>query len=228
VVFRVLGSWDLDIVFMAKNLSAFIAFKEELFLRYNNMFDDADISILSRMYHYPKNYLANTKRDIIEKRVIEETMHTQIDDIDVHILSLLASDAQMTIIDLAEKTGIAVNTVMKRMRSLEKSGIILGYRLLLDTNALGYQINKVHIVLKNYSQETYKQFLYYCESKSSVIYIDQYLGGADFEIELHLKNDSEYILFIEDLEKHFSKIIKSKIFIKFYKVYAFRYLPYMD
>lgn len=61
--------------------------------------------------------------------------------------------------------------------------------------------------------------------KSNVIYTDHYINGQDFEIELHLKNESRYINFLEEINKRFGRRIKDHFLITFYDVRIFKYFP---
>lgn len=46
----------------------------------------------------------------------------------------------MTNVELAKRVGISAPPCLRRVRALEDSGVIKGYRTLLDESALGYEI----------------------------------------------------------------------------------------
>jgi DNA-binding Lrp family transcriptional regulator len=64
----------------------------------------------------------------------------RLDDIDWHILKELQADGRMTNVELARRVGISAPPCLRRVRTLEESGIIRGYRTLLDEKALGYDL----------------------------------------------------------------------------------------
>jgi len=60
-----------------------------------------------------------------------------IDRFDRAILSVLAEDGRISITDLAARIGLSKTPTQGRLRKLEQSGVILGYRALLDPIRLG-------------------------------------------------------------------------------------------
>jgi len=61
------------------------------------------------------------------------------DDLNKKILSELEVDARQSFRDLAGKLKVSVVTVIKRVRALEKQGIIKGYSVVLNPEELGYE-----------------------------------------------------------------------------------------
>jgi Lrp/AsnC family leucine-responsive transcriptional regulator len=60
-----------------------------------------------------------------------------LDRFDRAILSVLAEDGRISITDLAGRIGLSKTPTQGRLRKLEESGVILGYRALLDPIRLG-------------------------------------------------------------------------------------------
>jgi len=70
----------------------------------------------------------------------------KIDQIDWKILEALQEDGRMTNVDLAEKVGITAPPCLSRVRALEESGIIKGFRVLLDEKKLGFDLTAYAMV----------------------------------------------------------------------------------
>lgn len=60
-----------------------------------------------------------------------------LDRFDRAILSVLAQDGRVSITELARQIGLSKSPTQTRLRRLEESGVILGYRALLDPIRLG-------------------------------------------------------------------------------------------
>jgi DNA-binding Lrp family transcriptional regulator len=64
----------------------------------------------------------------------------RIDAIDLHILTELQADGRITNVELAERAGITAPPCLRRVRALEKAGLIRGYHADLDPRALGFEL----------------------------------------------------------------------------------------
>lgn len=60
-----------------------------------------------------------------------------LDRFDRAILRVLAEDGRISVTDLAAKIGLSKSPTQTRLRRLEASGVILGYRALIDPISLG-------------------------------------------------------------------------------------------
>ncbi len=59
------------------------------------------------------------------------------DRIDTKILRCLEQDARISNVELAEKVGLSPSACLRRVQAMEKSGLIRGYRAVLDRSVLG-------------------------------------------------------------------------------------------
>jgi DNA-binding Lrp family transcriptional regulator len=60
-----------------------------------------------------------------------------VDDIDRKILATLQGEGRLTVTELAGRVGLSVAPCHRRMRELERSGAIRGYRAVVDPTAVG-------------------------------------------------------------------------------------------
>ncbi len=67
----------------------------------------------------------------------------EIDETDRKIINVLLSDSRLSFRQVAKKVGVSVATVMNRVRSLEKGGVIRGYNADIDYDKLGYDIDVI-------------------------------------------------------------------------------------
>jgi|SRR5690606_30655671 DNA-binding Lrp family transcriptional regulator len=64
----------------------------------------------------------------------------ELDAIDWKILRELQADGRITNVELSRRVGISAPPCLRRVRRLEESGIIRGYRALLDAPRLGMEV----------------------------------------------------------------------------------------
>ena len=65
----------------------------------------------------------------------------KLDDVDRQILRDLQDDGRMTNVELAKRAGISAPPCLRRVRVLEKAGVVRGYHADLDAEALGYNVH---------------------------------------------------------------------------------------
>lgn len=66
-----------------------------------------------------------------------------LDDTDRSIIRVLENDARTSLRRIAEEVGVSLGTVSNRVKKLEESGIIKGYRVILDADQVGWGLNVV-------------------------------------------------------------------------------------
>jgi Lrp/AsnC family transcriptional regulator, leucine-responsive regulatory protein len=78
-----------------------------------------------------------------------------LDRIDLKILAELMGDARASQLNLAEKVGLSATACARRIRQLEDTGVIRGYRADLDATALGLVTTVVVTITLEKQSEDY-------------------------------------------------------------------------
>lgn len=82
-----------------------------------------------------------------------------LDRYDRQILDILQVDARINNQDLADRIGLSPSPCLRRVRALEESGLIVGYRALLDAKKLGLSLMAlVHISMDRHTPERFANF----------------------------------------------------------------------
>lgn len=81
------------------------------------------------------------------------SIKAELDETDWKILKELQNNGRITNVELAAKIGISAPPCLRRVRRLENSGIIKGYRALLDGKALGQDLVAFCFVGLNHQAE---------------------------------------------------------------------------
>lgn len=61
----------------------------------------------------------------------------RMDAVDEKILAELESDGRLTVTELAERVSLSIAPCHRRLRELERTGVIVGYRAIVDPAAVG-------------------------------------------------------------------------------------------
>jgi len=85
--------------------------------------------------------------------------HMTLDRYDRQILEILQADGRINNQDLADRIGLSPSPCLRRVRALEVSGLIVGYRALLDARKLGLTLMAlVHISMDLHTPERFANF----------------------------------------------------------------------
>ena len=83
----------------------------------------------------------------------------KLDRYDQHILEVLQQDGRINNQDLADRIGLSPSPCLRRVRALEESGLIVGYRALLDAKKLGLTLMAlIHISMDLHTPERFANF----------------------------------------------------------------------
>ncbi len=103
------------------------------------------------------------------------------DALDRQILAEVQLDGRLTITELAERVGLSVSPCHRRLRALEKSGAISGYRAHLDAEALGLQFEAlVFVTMRGADRETVDAFEQAVVAVPQVVQAQRLFGDPDY------------------------------------------------
>ena len=119
------------------------------------------------------------------------TAPAQLDDTDLAILRLLATDGRMPNNAIAEAVGIAPSTCLNRIRQLREQGVIRGFTADIDPAAVGRALQAVVFVrLQPSARSRIPKFGSYLAGLPGVLNVYVLAGANDFQVHVAMR-DSE-------------------------------------
>ncbi len=116
-----------------------------------------------------------------------------LDRIDYAIMRALAADGRMTITKLSRQVGLSKSPCQMRVKQLEKSGYILGYRALLSPNKLGLDhIAFVQVTLSDTRANALEVFNAAVRKTPEVEQCHMIAGGFDYLLKVRTQNIADY------------------------------------
>lgn len=127
-------------------------------------------------------------------------MPTQtLDAIDRKILSLLQRDGRMSLADLAQQVGLSPSPCLRRVRLLEKAGVIARYVALLDQQAVGLPVSVfVSIKLESQREEALDKFGKAISRWPEVLECYLMTGPRDYLLRVVVADLAAYERFIKE------------------------------
>ncbi|GAY07127.1 Lrp/AsnC family transcriptional regulator [Pseudonocardia sp. N23] len=103
------------------------------------------------------------------------------DAVDRKILAELQNDGRLTVTELAERVRLSVSPCHRRLRALEASGAISGYRAQLDAPSLGLGFDAVvFVTLRGSDRDTVRGFEDAVVEVPNVIQAQRLFGDPDY------------------------------------------------
>ncbi len=103
------------------------------------------------------------------------------DAVDRKILALLQDDGRLTLTELAGRVGLTVSPCHRRLRELERTGVIRGYRALVDPEALGLRFDVlVSVTMRQEDRTTLLSFEDAVASVAQVVQAQRLFGDPDY------------------------------------------------
>ncbi|MDR1609460.1 MAG: Lrp/AsnC family transcriptional regulator [Holosporales bacterium] len=117
----------------------------------------------------------------------------RLDVIDRMILATIQENGRMTNIGLSEKIGISAPPCLRRLKCLEDSNIIIGYRAEINREMLGYKIFAVCLVsIALQTIEGMQSFISMVDNSESIRSCFSTAGGEYFVLTIVAKDWEDY------------------------------------
>lgn len=121
----------------------------------------------------------------------------EFDAIDRKLLSALQRDGRLTNVELADEVGLSPSPCLRRVRHLERDGVVAGYHARLDREAVGLGLTVfVSIKVERHHDEHARAFREAVRDLPEIVAAHIVSGEADFLLEAVLPSLGAYRTFL--------------------------------
>lgn len=107
------------------------------------------------------------------------------DAIDREILAALQEDGRLSVTDLAARIGLSISPCHRRLRELERTGIITGYRAVVDPVAVGLTFQAlVFVTMRQEDRDTLLGFEAAVAQVPNVLQAQRLFGDPDYLLRI--------------------------------------------
>jgi DNA-binding Lrp family transcriptional regulator len=122
------------------------------------------------------------------------------DRLDRKILAELQDDGRVSLTDLAARVGLTVSPAHRRVRDLERSGAIIGYRAIVDPQALGLGFEAlVFVTMQQVERDTLLAFEEEVAAIPNVLLAQRLFGDPDYLLRVRAKDLDAYTKLYDDV-----------------------------
>jgi DNA-binding Lrp family transcriptional regulator len=108
-------------------------------------------------------------------------MILRMDEMDRRILTELQLDGRLTVTELAERVRLSVSPCHRRLRTLERDGVISGYHARLDATAVGLNFEAlVFVTMSAADRGTIDAFEHAVDALPNVLQAQRLFGDPDY------------------------------------------------
>lgn len=145
---------------------------------------------------------------------------------DARILSALQAEGRLTNQDLAGRVGMATSPCWRRVRHLEETGVIQGYRAVLDRRRLGLGVLAfVRIRIDSHNEAEARTFEEQLKCLDNVVACYSIAGDADFLLQIVAEDLDRYADFAMNVIRRLPRIKEMQTTFVLKEIKPFAVLP---
>ena len=216
------GKWDYALFIGVKTISEFHVAWDNIMLNYKKFIKSYNVAVYAPIFNFNKKFFLDNPKGIIE-RVYGAGEKVDLDKTDEKLISVYAEDVRQSHLEIGKKLNISHDSVRKRIRLLEKKAVIVGYNLGLNLENLGFVGYRVDLQLNSTSRN--KEIFSFCRNHKNIYQINKSIGGADFEIEVIVKDRAHLLSLIDEIKLAFKDVVNDVEHFGFSVFHSLKYIP---
>ena len=217
------GPLDLAVILWTRDTYEFYEIIKNVLNKYKPFIKDFLPGIYAKFHQFRRNYLLEKQEIVAEPVLTCFREKIDVDKTDINILKIIAENARIPTVNIADKLNLSSATISQRIKRLTQKNVIQGYRAAIDLGKIGYYWYKLRLDLKDFSRT--KEILLYAKNHPNIIYAYEVIGGANLELEMELESYDHFKVLSNDLRKKFSDAIRFYDYFLFYKEHKILYMP---
>src|SRR3989338_5194087 len=189
------GKWDLALFLGVRSIMEFHEIWDSLMLNYKGNIKSYNVAVYAPILNFNRKFFSKSMEESIV-RVYGGGFQEEVDGTDIKIIEHYAPNVRQFPIEVAKKVGVSPDTVRKRIKTLEKKKVIVGYKIGLNLEKMGFVSYRVDLQLS--STKRNKELTEYCRQHRNIYQINKSIGGADFEMEVIVKDLDHLVKVIDE------------------------------
>jgi len=151
---------------------------------------------------YPLKFLGENKSNIYDlKKENKIKPEISIDKTDIEILKALNDDGRVRVIDIANKLKANPETILYKLKRLQKEEIILGNRIQFNMSKFGFHYSLALVNIKNLNKEKEKKLVHFFRKHLFINSYGLFLNNPNCFFQIFHKTEEELRNTLFDFEK---------------------------
>lgn len=229
---RTEGIYDIAIALHSSHINELNNFMREFENNFGRFISERIINRIITGEFIHRDYLSDELTEKYKKEADKRTVVFQtnkevfkLDDVDKKILSALCVDARASAVDISKNVKISADAIGKRIKNLEKNGVIKNYITVLDTEKMKKIHYKVLIRIYNMDHNKEKAMKDFCKNNKYIIFYNRGIGSWEVEIDMDVDRSEEFRNSMRTIKLKFADSIKDYFSLIIYDVVKFNFFP---
>lgn len=220
------GKWDIILNFFAKDATEFNHLLEEMVSRYGTLLQAYEVLVYIDIHDHSRKYILPDKTP---QKTFYHPMRfdarVKIDHKDLKIIQSLIKDAQASYSAIAETIGLTRNAVKRRILALQKSRVILGYRLAFHPSAYGRSSYLLLLAINNLRKERERELMAFAEQHPDIIFVVKHIGKYRITCECECEDELKFHALLVEIRDRFKDILTDFEYFPIFYDHKITYFP---
>jgi DNA-binding Lrp family transcriptional regulator len=184
---EVTGLWNYDFTVYANSYWDFWLFWKGFYSKFGTAIRKFRINPYTELTYYPRTFLVAPERHASEgKKIFDAKRQVRLSEGEMRLLYDISLRGRDSVSEISRRTGLSFAFVSKAMPEMQRQGVILGFRAMIDRQFLGMDYYKADVMVS--SPAKVKALSSFAARHPFVIYEDMAIGGSSFEFDFLARN----------------------------------------
>ncbi len=216
------GKWDYALFLGVKNINEFHTIWDSIMFEYKPRIKTYNVAVYAPVYNFNRKFFIDKPAEFVE-RVYGGGEKEGIDELDWKIIETYSANVRQSSLEISKKLKVSPDTVRARIRALQERKIITGYKIGLNLEPLGFVSYRVDLQLL--SAKRNNELFEFCKRHKNIYQINKSIGGADFEIEVIVKDLAHLLQLIDEIKSVFKDVVNDVDYFGFSTFHILQYIP---
>tara|TARA_Y100000310_G_scaffold269652_1_gene282978 strand:- start:4417 stop:5343 length:927 start_codon:yes stop_codon:yes gene_type:complete len=200
------GEYDLLLSFKIMNEKDKLDMDKFLWEISDNILEK-ELSIALHAFEINKSFLPQEKEKTFP--IFDHNLEkAELSNEEIKLIKSLRNNSRETVLNISNKINLSPRVVASKIKKLEKSGVISGFKTKINLATLNYQSCIALINFSKYTNQELMKFTAYCQHRKGINYFVRQIGKYDVALTIDIENTNEFYKLIEEIREQFSFIKK--------------------
>ncbi|PIN89287.1 hypothetical protein COU60_03975 [Candidatus Pacearchaeota archaeon CG10_big_fil_rev_8_21_14_0_10_34_76] len=218
------GKWDYALFLGVRTIEEFHKIWDDIMLQHKEKIKSYNVAVYAPVYNFNRKFFLDrvATGESIE-RIYGSGEKENIDEKELRLIEAYANNVRLSSLELSSKAKMSPETIRKKIKELQKRKVIVGYKIGLNLEKIGYVSYRVDLHL--ISTKKNKELFEFCRHHKNIYQVNKSIGGADFEIEAVVKDFLHLIELINEIKNKFKDVVNDIDYFGFSTFHILQFIP---